>query len=80
MDRFEPLLRDLAAGRAQLPALIARVVPQAPCRLDSLSEQFAETDRLLREADARAQARGHELDARIDKLLVAIRQFMSQRN
>ena len=47
---------------------------------DQVATQFAETDRRMRDADARAQKRSMETDARIDKLVVAIGKFITQRS
>jgi hypothetical protein len=45
---------------------------------DQVAAQFAETDKRMREGDARAQKRSMETDARIDKLVVAIGKFIAQ--
>jgi len=80
IDRLEQVVHVIAEDQLSLQKLIAELATETRRGFDMVAKQFTETDKRLRESDVRAHKRGLETDARIDKLVVAIGKFLSQKN
>jgi hypothetical protein len=72
-DRLEQVVGILAEDQLSLKKLIGELSTETRRGFDRVAKQFAETDKRLA-----AQAR--ETDARIDKLVVGIGKFISQKH
>jgi hypothetical protein len=80
IDRLEQVVGILAEDQLSLQKLIAELATETRKGFDKVAKQFAETDRRMRESDARVSDQMRETDARIDKLVVAIGNFISQKH
>jgi methyl-accepting chemotaxis protein len=75
IDRLEQVIQIIAEDQLSLQKLIADLATETRRGFDQVKEQFKETDRHMRETDERMR----QTDARIDKLVVAIGEFISRR-
>ncbi len=80
-DRLEQVVQVIAEGQVSLEKLIAELATETRRGFDQVNEQFKkigthmqETDRRMRETDERMK----RTDERIDKLVVAIGEFISR--
>lgn len=87
IDRLEQVVHVIAEDQLLLQKQIAELASAVSKGFDQVAEQLAETnrhmretDRRMRENDAKTHKRFLETDARIDKLVVAIGKFISQKN
>ena len=69
IDRLEQVVGILAEDQLSLQKLIAELATETRRGFDRVAKQSAETDKRMRETDAR-----------IDKLVVAIGKFISQKH
>jgi uncharacterized protein YllA (UPF0747 family) len=81
IDRLEQIVQILAEDQISLQKLIAdlatetrRGFEQVSEQFKEIKEQFKETDRRMRETDERMR----QTDERIDKLVVALGEFISR--
>ena len=74
IDRLEQIVQILAEDQISLQKLIADLATETRRGFEQVSEQFKETDRRMRETDERMR----QTDARIDKLVVALGEFISR--
>jgi hypothetical protein len=73
VDRLEQVLQILAEDQVSLKKLIADLARETTKRFDRVAKQFEESDRKMREMDKK-------FDERIDKLVVAMGEFIRQQN
>ena len=73
VDRLEQVLQILAEDQVALKKLIADLARETSKRFDRVAKQFEESDRKMREMDKK-------FDERIDKLVVAMGEFIRQQN
>ncbi len=76
MNRLEQVVQVLAEDQVSLSKLIAELATETRRGFDRVAEQFAETDRRLRDRDERL----HQTDERIDKLVLAIAELIRNPN
>ena len=76
MDRLERVVQIIAEDQVSLQKLIADLATETRRGFDRVAKQFAETDRRMRETDERMR----QTDERIDKLVVAIGEFIRRQN
>jgi conjugal transfer/entry exclusion protein len=72
LDRLEQVVQILAEDQISLQKIVAELATETRRGFDRVADQFAETDRRMRETDQRFR----ETDQRIDKLVVAIGEFI----
>jgi hypothetical protein len=73
VDRLEQVLQIIAEDQVSLQKLIADLARETSKRFDRVAKQFEESDRKMREMDKK-------FDERIDKLVVAMGEFIRQQN
>jgi hypothetical protein len=73
VDRLEQVVQILAEDQLSLQKLIAELATETRRGFDRVAKQFEESKR---EADQRSR----QVDDRIDKLVVAIGEFIRQQN
>ena len=76
IDRIEKVVQILAEDQVSLQKLIAELSTGTRRGFDDVREQFKETDRRMRQTDERMR----RTDERIDKVVVAIGEFIRRRN
>jgi methyl-accepting chemotaxis protein len=74
IDRLEQIVQILAEDQISLQKLVADLATETRRGFDQVNEQFKETDRRMRETDERMR----QTDERIDKLVVALGEFISR--
>jgi methyl-accepting chemotaxis protein len=65
---------------ADLATETRRGFDQVAARFDQVAAQFQETERRMRETDERIRQHARETDERIDKLVIAIGEFIRNQN
>jgi hypothetical protein len=76
MDRLEKVVQILAEDQISLQKIIAELATETRRGFDRVHQQFEETDRRMRETDERMR----RTDERIDKLVVAIGEFIRRKD
>ena len=79
-DRLELMAGMIAAEGVSLQNLIAELATETRRGFDRVAAQFEETDRHMRETDERMRRSSHELDERVDKLVLAIAELIRNQN
>jgi uncharacterized protein YukE len=87
VDRLEQIVQILAEDQVSLQKLIAGLATETRRGFDRVAKQFAETDRRILEMEKKTDERMRETDERmretderIDKLVVAIGEFIRRQN
>jgi methyl-accepting chemotaxis protein len=90
VDRLEQVVQIIAEDQMSLQKLIAELARETRKGFDRVAKQFAETDKKMRETDKKMREtdkmmretdqRFRQTDERIDKLVVAIGEFIRQQN
>jgi hypothetical protein len=94
VDRLEQVVQIIAEDQVSLQKLIAELARETRKGFDRVAKQFEETDKKMREADEKMRKadekmremmretdqRFRQTDERIDKLVVAIGEFIRQQN
>jgi hypothetical protein len=73
VDRLEQVVQIIAEDQVSLQKLIAELARETRKGFDRVAKQFAETDKKMRERDKK-------IDERIDKLVIAMGEFIRQQN
>jgi hypothetical protein len=73
VDRLEQVVQIIAEDQVSLQKLIAELATETRKGFDRVAKQFAETDKRKRESDKK-------FDERIDKLVIAMGEFIRQQN
>ena len=73
VDRLEQVVQIIAEDQVSLQKLIAELARETRKGFDRVAKQFEESDRRMREMDKKT-------DERIDKLVIAIGEFIRQQN
>ena len=73
VDRLEQVVQIIAEGQVSLQKLIADLARETDKRFDRVAKQFEETNRRMHEMDKKT-------DERIDKLVIAIGEFIRRQN
>lgn len=90
MDRLEHVVQILAEDQISLQKIVAELATETRRGFDRVAAQFEEvgkrfrqtdermrqTDERMRQSDERARERSRQLDERIDKLVIAIGEFI----
>jgi methyl-accepting chemotaxis protein len=74
LDRLEKVIQILAEDQVSSRKLIADLAAETRRGFDRVQKQFEQTDRRMRQTDERMR----QTDERIDKLVVAIGEFIRQ--
>ena len=74
LDRLEQVVQVIAEDQLSLQKLIAELATETRRGFDRVAQQFAETDKRFRQTDERFR----QTDERIDKLVIAIGEFIRQ--
>ena len=80
VDRLERVVEILAEDQVSLQKLIAELATETRRGFDQVAKQFAETDRRMDERFRQTDERFRQTDERIDKLVVAIGEFVRRQN
>ena len=91
LDRLEQVVEIIAEDHLSLKQLVADLATETRRGFDQVAAQFQETDRRMREtdertrqdareADERMRQHARETDERIDKLVIAIGEFVRSQN
>jgi uncharacterized protein YukE len=87
VDRLEQVVQIIAEDQVSLQKLIAELARETRKGFDRVAKQFEETDKKMRETDKKMREmmretdqRFRQTDERIDKLVVAIGEFLRQQN
>ena len=87
VDRLEQVVQIIAEDQVSLQKLIAELARETRKGFDRVAKQFEETDKKMRETDKKIREmmretdqRFRQTDERIDKLVVAIGEFIRQQN
>ena len=72
-DRLEQVVQIIAEDQVSLQKLIAQLATETRRGFDRVAKQFAERDK-------QTHQRTREIDERIDKLVVAIGEFLRRQN
>jgi ElaB/YqjD/DUF883 family membrane-anchored ribosome-binding protein len=87
IDRLEQVVQILAEGQVRVEKLIADLATETRHGFDLVKQQFEasvrEADKRARQTDERMRQtdeRMKQTDERIDKLVIAIGEFISRRN
>jgi len=73
MDRLEQVVQIIAEDQISLQKLIAELATETRKGFDRVAKQFEESDKKMRQMDKK-------FDERIDKLVVAIGEFIRQQS
>jgi spore germination protein YaaH len=76
VDRLEQVVQIIAEDQVSLQKLIAELARETRKGFGRVAKQFEETDRKMRETDVRFR----QTDQRIDKLVIAIGEFIRQQS
>ena len=83
LERLEQIVEILAESRLSLEHTVAELATETRRGFDQFAEQFRETDRQIRRTDERIdrlaaedRERAKALDERVDKLVIAIGEFI----
>ncbi len=80
VDRLEQVVQIIAEDQVSLQKLIAELARETRKGFDRVAKQFEESDRRMREMEKKTDERFRQTDERIDKLVVAIGQFIRQQS
>jgi hypothetical protein len=87
VDRLEQVVQLIAEDQVSLQKLIADLAKETRKGFDRVAKQFAETDKridklaiTMEESDRRKRETDKTFDERVDKLVVAIGEFIRQQN
>jgi hypothetical protein len=80
VDRLEQVVQIIAEDQLSLQKLIAELATETRRGFDRVAKQFAETDRRMRESSRETDQRFRKTDERIDKLVVAMGEFLRRQN
>jgi hypothetical protein len=87
VDRLEKVVQILAEDQVSLQKLIAELATETRKGFDRVAKQFEESDRRMREMEKKTDERFRQTDERfrrtderIDKLVVAIGEFIRQQS
>jgi hypothetical protein len=76
VDRLEQVVQLIAEDQISLQKLIADLARETRKGFDRVAKQFEETDKRMRETDQRMRG----TDERIEKLVIAMGEFIRQQN